>query len=112
MKVKEFLARYDAGDQFNEEELRKIFWLDFDEDEDDTCRLVEEEYDEPRRWSRNHTEWVSINERFFELNADEGLTELQDTNYWEQPKEVNWTQVTRTITVTENQWTYVERKKS
>lgn len=110
MKVKEFLARYDAGENFNERELEDIFYLDFDEDENDTCCVVEEEYDEPRRWNRNHTRWVNINERFFELNADEALTELQDTEYWRQPQEVNWTQVTKTITVTENQWTYVERK--
>lgn len=111
MTVKEFLKRYDEGDEFNETELRDIFWLDFDEDAEDTCRLIEEEYGEPSRWTRDHTRWVSINERFFELNRDEGLTELQDTNYWLQPQEVNWTEVTRTITVTENQWTPVERKK-
>lgn len=109
MTVKEFLSRYDEGKNFNERELKEIFNLDFDEDEEDTVRLVEEEYGEPRLWSRNHTRWVSINERFFELNAVEGLTEYQGTEYWEQPKEVNWTQVTRTITVTENQWTYVKR---
>lgn len=109
MTVKEFLKRYDAGDKFNERELDNIFWLDFDEDEDDTCRLIEEEYGENRRWSRSYTRYVSINERFFELTADEGLTEYQETSYWDQPREVNWTSVTKTITVTENQWTYVER---
>ena len=113
MTVKEFLARYDAGENFDERELQDIFWLDFlvDEDEDDICETIEEEYDEPRRWQRNHTKWVKINGRFFELNADEALTELQDTDYWRQPQEVNWTQVTRTITVTENQWTPIERKQ-
>jgi hypothetical protein len=110
MTVKEFLSRYDAGDQFNEDELKDIFWLDFEEDEDDNTGLVEEDYDEPRRWSRNHTVWVSINGRYFELNADEGLTELQDTTYWQQPQEVSLKQVTRTIVVTENQWNSIERK--
>lgn len=109
MTVKEFLNKYDEGVQFEEKELENIFDLDFDEDDDDTVRLVEEEYDEPRRWTRNHTRWVSINERFFELNADEALTELQDNYYYIQPQEVNWTQVTKTITITENQWTYVKR---
>lgn len=111
MTVKEFLSRYDAGEDFNEHELKDIFWLDFEGDEGDDCHLVDEEYDEPRRWSRNHTCWVSINGRYFELNADEGLTELQDTEYLCQPQEVNLTQVTRTIVVTENQWNYIERKK-
>ena len=111
MTVKEFLARYDAGENFKWRELEYIFYLDFDEDESDTCRIIEEEYDEPLRWVRPHTRWVSINERFFELNRYEALTELQDNEYWCQPQEVNYQQVTRTITVTENQWTYIERKR-
>lgn len=111
MTIKEFFARYDAGENFNGRELEDIFYLEFDEDESDTCYIVEEEYDEPLRWVRPHTRWVSINERFFELNADEGLTELQDTEYWRQPQEVSYQQVTRTITVTENQWTPIKREK-
>ena len=107
---KQFLKLYDEGYEFSERELCDIFWLDFDEDDDDNVRLIEEEYDEPRRWQRNHTRWISVNERFFEVNADEALTELQDTDYWCQPKEVNWQQVTRTVVITENVWTYVERK--
>lgn len=110
MTVKEFLSRYDAGDQFNEDELKDIFWLDFEEDTDDNTKVVEEEYDEPRRWSRNHTIWVDVNGRYFELNADEGLTELQDNEYWQQPQEVSLKQVTRTIVVTENQWSYIKRE--
>ena len=112
LTAKQFLKLYDEGYEFSEKELSDIFWLDFDEDEDDDAnvRLIEEEYDEPRRWQRNHTRWISVNERFFEVNCDEALTELQDTDYWQQPKEVNWQQVTRTVVVTENVWTYVERK--
>ena len=109
MTVKDFLKRYDDGECFDEKELEIIFDLDFDEDNEDTVRIIEEEYDEPRRWTRNHTRWVSINERFFELNAEDALTELQDNYYYIQPQEVNWTQVTKTITVTENQWTYIKR---
>ena len=107
MTVKEFLRRYDASETFNENELRDIFECDLEEDHDDVVYVVEEEYDKPRRWSRNHTEWVSFNGRYFELNADEGLTELQETNYWEQPKEVKLQKVTRTIVVTENEWSYI-----
>lgn len=111
MTVKEFLQRYDAGENFDEHDLKDIFWLDLLVDEDDFYETIEDEYDEPRRWQRNHTKWVKINGRCFELNADEALTELQDTEYWCQPQEVSWKQVTRTITVTENQWTYIERKR-
>lgn len=111
MTVKEFLARYDAGENFDERELQDIFWLDFLEDEDDICETIEDEYDEPRRWQRNHTKWVKINGRCFELNADEALTELQDTDYWRQPQEVIMTQETRVITVVENIYTPIERKR-
>ena len=54
---------------------------------------------------QKHSGWQYVG-----VYADEALTELQDTDYWRQPKEVNWQQVTRTVVVTENVWTYVERK--
>ena len=108
MTVKEFLKQYDEGKKFSDRELNEIFNLDLEEDEDDVIYVVEEEYDEPRRWNRNHTIWASINDRYFELNADEGLTELQDTTYWQQPKEVSLKVVTRTVVVTENEWSYVK----
>ena len=111
MTIKEFLARYDEGEDFDEYELKDIFWLDFDQEDDDTCTLIESEYDEPRRWQRNHTKYVEINGRYFELNADEALTELQDTQYWCQPQEVSFKQETKIITVVENIWTPIERKK-
>lgn len=110
MTVKEFLARYDEGERFDEHELKDIFWLDLLEDEDDNCTLIESEYGEPRRWQRSYTRWVNINGRFFELNADEALTELQDTDYWQQPQEVSFRQETKVITVVENIWTPIERK--
>lgn len=110
MTVKEFLSRYDEGEGFDEYELKDIFWLDFDQEDDDTCTLIESEYAEPRRWQRNHTKWVEINGRYFELNADEALTELQDTDYWCQPQEVSFKQETKVITVVKNIWTPIERK--
>ena len=110
MTVKEFLSRYDAGERFEEEELKDIFWLDFDQEDDDTCTLIEDEYDEPRRWQRSHLRWVKINGRFFEVHCDEALTELQDTEYYIQPQEVSFKQETKVITVVENVWTPIERK--
>ena len=109
MTVKEFLKRYDDGEHFDEKELEIIFDLDFDEDDDDIIAIIEEEYSDPRRWTRLHLRWVNINERFFELVADEALTELQDNHYDRQPREVKLTQVKRTVVVTENEWTYVKR---
>ena len=111
MTAKEFLFRYDNGEEFSESELQHLFWGDLEAEEGDDIQQIDEEYDEPRRWTRNHTIWIKVNERYFELNADEGLTELQDTSYWRQPQEVRLNRVTRTIVVTENEWTYVEEKE-
>ena len=110
MTVKEFLNRYDNGENFNERDLGRIFELDFEEEDDDNMTFIEEEYGEPRRWQRGHTVWVEINGRCFELNADEALTELQDTSYYIQPKEVIRKQVTRTIVITENEYSYIKRE--
>ena len=109
MTAKQFLERYDNGENFKEGELQDIFYLDFEGDDNDVLRVIEEKYGEPRRWNRRCTRWVEINGRFFELDADEALTELQDTEYYIQPKEVTYKQVTRTIIVTENEYSYIKR---
>ena len=110
MTVKEFLSRYDEGEQFDEKELEEIFDCDFDVDDDDFYCTIEDKYDEPRRWQRSHYRWVEINDRYFEVHCDEALTELQDTEYYRQPQEVSFKQETKVITVVENVWTPIERK--
>ena len=111
MTVKEFLSRYDEGERFEEKELEEIFDCDFDEESDDHCYIVEDKYDEPRRWQRSHWRWVKINGRYFAVHCDEALTELQDTEYYRQPQEVSFKQETKVITVVENIWTPIERKE-
>ena len=64
MTVKEFLSRYDEGERFDEKELEEIFDCDLDEESDDRCYIVEDKYDEPRRWQRSHWRWVEINDRY------------------------------------------------
>lgn len=110
MTVKEFLNRYDNKEAFNEDELRKIFNGDLDEEEGDSISIIEEHYQEPRRWSRFHYQYLKINDRYFFTVCDEGLTEYQDNYYDFQPEEVSLRVETKTIVVTENIWTLIERK--
>jgi hypothetical protein len=110
MKVKEFLNRYDSKETFDEDELRAIFNGDLDEEDGDYISLIEEDYDEPRRWSRFHSQYMKINDRYFYMSCDEGLTEMQDNYYDTQPQEVSLKVETKTVVVTENVWTPIERK--
>lgn len=89
MTIKEFLKRYDEKDIFDEYELKQLFNCDFDfSDTGDEYKIVEEIYGENRRWSRMVELYVCINGRYFCFYCDEGLTEHQENEYWQQPEEV------------------------
>lgn len=97
MTVKDFLTRYDNNELFSEDELRDIYWGDFEGDE--TYEEIDEEVDEKRRWSQFVYKYVMIGGRYFCLTADIGLTEYQDNEYGYQPEEV--TPVEKIIMITE-----------
>ena len=97
MTVKEFLTRYDNKEIFTEDELRDIYWGDFEGEE--CSEEIDEEIDEKRRWSQFVYKYVMIGGRYFCLTADIGLTEYQDNEYDYQPEEVR--PVEKVITVTE-----------
>lgn len=110
MTVKEFLEIYDNKEGFDEDELREIFNGNLKKEEGDSISVIEEDYGEPRRWSRYHYQYLKINDRYFYTVCDEGLTEYQDNYYDIQPQEVSLKVETKTIVVTENIWTPIERK--
>ena len=74
---KEFLGLYDNHESIPEFMLREVLCDN---------RIIVEEFDENRRWSRAATSIVAIpvdgGERLFAIYWDEGLTECQDNNYW------------------------------
>ena len=109
MSVQDFLELYDSGHDFSEKEMGYIFDMYLEEGDGDFIILVEETYDEPRRWTRNHTRYLCINGRYFVVVADEALTELQDTSYWGQPQELLKDTITETVVVTRNVWTPLPR---
>jgi hypothetical protein len=49
---------------------------------------IEREEGEDRRWSRTITSYVQLKDRFFIVNWEQGLTEMQDNEFYDQPYEV------------------------
>lgn len=76
--TKVFLNLYDNREEIPDFILREVLCNN---------KIIIEEFDENRRWSRAATSIVSIptdsGERLFAIYWDEGLTEYQDNNYWD-----------------------------
>jgi len=56
---------------------------------------------ENRRWSRTNTTIVELQNKYFSIDWEEGLTESQDNAFYNQPIEVIKKTYEKTITVTE-----------
>lgn len=67
---------------------------------------VETDYGENRRWSRTNTTIFCLKDRFFSVCWEEGLTEYQENEFYEQPFEVKRNTYEKTIMVTE--WTKLD----
>lgn len=96
MTEQEFLEKFDKGETFSERELKSLRW-EFNE--------VETIYGENRRWSRSAQTIFEVNGRLFALDWENGLTESQEDEFYNQPYEVE--KRTKTIVVNE----YVAKKK-
>ena len=62
---------------------------------------VETEFGQHRRWSRDATTISEVQGRFFMTSWENGLTENQESEYYDQPTEVKKVTTEKTITVTE-----------
>ena len=94
----ELLKKIDSGEKLKKNDIREV--LEYE---------VESEYGDNRRWSRSVTTISQIGDRYFSTNWDEGLTEYQENEYYEQPVEVEKNTYEKTITVTE--WVPVNNKR-
>lgn len=74
------VKKIDSGERLTEAELQKLVW----EFEDVEFR----EYDDNGRWSRGTRSILLLCGRFFEIYWQEGLTEMQDNEFYNQPYEV------------------------
>ena len=85
------IKKIDNGEKLSERELRNLV-LDNE---------IESEWGENRRWTRSVTTIVKLCDRYFAINWEEGLTECQENEFYEQPYEVENRTYEKTITVTE-----------
>lgn len=90
MSNEEFLTRYDNGEKFTEEELSDLRW-EFVE--------VDTQYGENHRWNRPATTIFRVEDRLFALDWWQGLTEMQENEFYDQPYEVK--EVKKMVEVTE-----------
>lgn len=89
---KEFLDKYDSGAKFTEQEIRDAIW-DF--------KQVEEDEGYNHRWTQDITTVIQVEDRYFRIDWQRGLTECQENEYWNQPVEVTPHAYEKTITVRE-----------
>lgn len=69
------------NEKFTESELHDLFW-EYDD------HVVDKWKDENRRWSCSNHKILKLDDRYFHLEADLGLTESQEDYFGSQPKEV------------------------
>lgn len=86
---------------FSQEELENLLWLDFQciDDELDLQGIDEIKDNYLNRWSRPASFIFIYNNEFFEIDYDEGLTELQKNCNFSQPYKVQ--KIEKQITITE-----------
>lgn len=88
----EMIKKIDNGELLTSDELKELV---FDGKE------IDKEYGENRRWSRSVVSIIEICERYFSILWDEGLTEIQENEFYEQPVEVEKKEYDKTIHVVE-----------
>ena len=85
------LSKIDQNDKLTRKELSDlVFGYD-----------VETEHGDNRRWTRTNTTIVKLLDRYFSIDWEEGLTECQENEFYNQPIEVKKRTYEKTITVTE-----------
>ena len=90
------VAKILNGEKLTEREIKELVW-DYE---------VDREEGDNRRWTRSVTSIVRLCDRYFSIDWEQGLTECQENEYYNQPYEVVKHTYEKTITVTE--WVAVE----
>ena len=85
MTTKEFLDKYDSNEAFTEEELSELWSGDTDVE---LYTIGDKEWSEPGRWNTCVSQVIQVQDRYFNIYAYIGNTEMQDTYYNIPPEEV------------------------
>lgn len=86
------VRKIDTGEKLSEKELRTIVF---------ETKEVERNKGENQRWTRSVESIVEMHGRYFCIDWEEGLTEYQENEFFNQPYEVERNTYEKTITVTE-----------
>lgn len=85
------VKKIDSGEPLTERELSEV-----------VCEFAyDSDYGDNRRWTRTVTTIVKLCDRYFSIDWEEGLTEYQENEFYNQPFEVREETYEKTITVTE-----------
>ena len=69
---------------------------------------IESSKDEDRRWSRTVTSIIELNDRYFAIIWEEGLTESQENSFLNQPYEVELNEYEKVQVIKVREWNRVE----
>ena len=89
--INEVIKAIDNGEELSESILKDLVYS-YD---------IDNEYGENRRWSRWARTIVELNGRYFAIEWDQGLTEMQPDEFYEQPYEVKLNEYDKVIHVKE-----------
>lgn len=98
---RELIDKIDNGERLTEIELSTFVW--------EIGKVVDRTKHVARRWQQTVTVIKQVDDRFFSIDYEEGLTECQENSYFEQPQEVTKHEYEKTITVTE--WKSINREE-
>jgi hypothetical protein len=73
-----FLEAYDSGEEFTERAIEEMVWIG----------SVDEIKFGKRRWSETTQSILKMGDRFFSIDWECGLTEMQEDSFMNQPVEV------------------------
>ena len=97
-----FLEAFDSGYEFSESELSELAYEN----------SISTEYGDKLRWVRPVTTIIEFDDRYFQIDWYEGLTEMQPDEFFDQPFEVKKESHEETITVTVTNWIPLEKDKN
>ena len=99
MENEEFIKKYDNKERFSDNELSRLVW---------EMNEVDEIRGENRRWSQSVETIFEVEGRYFSLMWENGLTEMQENEFYDQPVEVEL--VEKVVTKTVKNWVPKENK--
>jgi hypothetical protein len=86
------LEKIDSGEKLSERELKTLVF---------ECNEEERIEGDDRRWQRSIKSIIKFENRYFAISWEQGLTENQEDDFYNQPYEVTKKTYEKTITVTD-----------